>query len=77
MQRNSLVSHLSQNDAIYTHLQAGETLTPLDALNKFGCFRLSARIKDLKERGHNITCEIVKTSDGKRVGRYSLTPPTA
>jgi hypothetical protein len=28
---------------------AGKTITPIDALKKYGCFRLSARIFDLEK----------------------------
>ena len=48
----------------------------MDALNKFGCFRLSARIKDLKNEGHNIYSEMetIEYEDGtvKRYARYYL-----
>ena len=39
----------SQNEAIREYLEAGHSITPLEALNKFGCFRLGARIADLKK----------------------------
>ena len=32
-------------------------ITPMDALKDFGCFRLSARIKDLRNEGMNIITE--------------------
>jgi hypothetical protein len=62
----------TQTDQILKHLQAGGALTPLDALNKFGCFRLGARIWDLKQEGHAIQSEIVKIN-GKRVAEYRMT----
>lgn len=34
----------SQSVQIKAALLRGETLTPLDALRRFGCFRLGARI---------------------------------
>lgn len=61
----------TQNEAILSALLAGDTLTPLDALRRFGCFRLGARIWDLKERGHNITMEMV-SANGKRFASYRL-----
>ena len=45
----------SQNSRILTHLQKGKSLTPIGALNKFGCFRLSGRIYDLKQDGYKLT----------------------
>ena len=64
----------SQNKRIRAHLESGRYLTPLEALYKFGCFRLSARIYDLR-RDMNINSETIEiTSDGKtkRIARYKL-----
>jgi Helix-turn-helix domain len=44
----------SQIDQILDALKAGDILTPIDALNRFGCFRLGARIDDLKKLGYDI-----------------------
>ena len=71
---------MTQNEQILAWLKAGKTLTPLDALNHFGCFRLSARIYELKELGWPIECDrrktwtgkVVATWTGKVVGHYSL-----
>lgn len=41
----------SQNLRIYKKLRQGHIVTPQDALKLCGCFRLSARIADLKEIG--------------------------
>lgn len=59
---------------ILVWLQAGKTLTPIEALNMFGCFRLSARIDDLRKKGYNIPnpAEKIKTSSGKRIAKYKL-----
>jgi len=35
---------VSQNKAILAYLRKGNSITPLTALNRFSCFRLSARI---------------------------------
>ena len=45
---------MSQTSAILAHLQSGATLTPLEALDRFGCLRLGARIDDLRKLGHRI-----------------------
>lgn len=45
---------MSQKSKIKTALENGEKITPLDALNKFGCFRLGARIFELRQEGLNI-----------------------
>ena len=39
----------SQNERILAHLKKGKKITPLDALEKFGCFRLAARISDYEK----------------------------
>lgn len=62
----------SQNEIIKHHLEQGKTLTALEALAKYDCFRLSARIANLRDQGLNIKTEIVETKSGKRVAKYSL-----
>ena len=61
----------SQNKSILGVLMQGKTITPMDALELCGCFRLSARIYDLREQGHNIKSEMMEIN-GKRVANYSL-----
>lgn len=63
---------ISQANAILKHLQDGNGITPMDALNLCDCFRLSARIADLKKRGYDIVTEKVKVEGGKYVARYHL-----
>ena len=61
----------SQNKQIIKHLKQGKTLTSIEALNLFNCFRLSARIHDLRSFGFNIkTTNVIKNS--KRVAEYKL-----
>lgn len=62
----------TQTAQILAHLKTGRSITPIDALNKYGCFRLGARIYDLKQDGHNIYREMVETDSGKRVASYTL-----
>ena len=59
----------TQNKQILRHLESGLPLTALLALKLFGCFRLSARIYDLKKRGMDIKSELVY-KDGKRFAEY-------
>lgn len=61
----------SQNEQIRQHLEAGNTITPLEALSKFNCLRLGARIHNLKQIGLSISSDIVK-HDGKWFAQYSL-----
>lgn len=46
-----------QKQRILEWLQSGRTLTPLEAWREFGCYRLSARILELREAGHKIRSE--------------------
>jgi hypothetical protein len=45
---------MRHNDLILQHLEQGRTITAIEALVLFGCFRLAARIKELRDAGHNI-----------------------
>lgn len=62
----------TQTAQILAHLKTGRSITPLDALHDFQCFRLGARIYDLKQDGHQITKEMVEVTPGKRVASYTL-----
>lgn len=62
----------SQNAAILFDLIQGWRITPMDALEAYGCLRLSARIYDLRKAGWAITREMVDVGDGKRVAEYRM-----
>ena len=63
----------TQNQMIASYLLKGRGITPLEALNKFGCFRLGARIADLKKMGLPIDSNMVRDEvTGKRYARYTL-----
>lgn len=62
----------SQCDMIIAYLKKGYSITQLDALNLFGCFRLASRVHDLRERGYNIIACRITTPTGKRVCEYVL-----
>ena len=61
----------SQTALIKGWLLNGHSLTTLEALTMFRCFRLAARIVNLKNDGMPILTEMIDI-DGKRVARYSL-----
>ncbi len=66
---------MTQTDAIVAALRSGRRLTPIEALNDFGCFRLAARISDAKallREGEEIVSETVRVSGGKSVASYHL-----
>ena len=62
------------NVAVLALLRAHpEGVTTLQALDAVGCFRLGARIHDLKTKhGFFIDSELVTLISGKRVARYAL-----
>ena len=63
----------SQYDMILKHLKRGDSITPLDALDKYGCFRLAAVICELRKDGYNIESKTVHNSNTrKRYARYTL-----
>lgn len=61
----------SQGERILKHLQAGHALTPLEALERFGCFRLGARIWDLRQSGYPID-DVLVHENGKKFSRYFI-----
>lgn len=66
----------TQNQMIAAHLNDGHTITPIDALNMFGCFRLGARIADLKKQGMDIKTRIVHDkATGKHWAEYYIPKP--
>jgi|TARA_B100000085_G_C18476717_1_gene485465 hypothetical protein len=62
----------SQNAMILNFLESGGSLTPIEALEKFQCFRLAARMNDLRNKGYVIQTEILKDDNGKSYASYSL-----
>ena len=65
-------SNASQCARILEHFEKGLTLTSLEALHLFGCFRLASRIHDLRVQGYDIIVERIKTSNGKTVAQYRM-----
>ena len=62
----------SQTDLILEWMLAGHTITPLEALNRFGCNRLAARISDIKARGYLVYSEFISTNTEKKVKQYYM-----
>ena len=68
----NLESSEAQNTKIAKWLEAGNSITQMEALNMFQCFRLASRINDLRKRGLAIVTEKIVTTTGKRVASYRL-----
>jgi len=62
---------MSQSQQVLQHLRYG-TLTAIEALQRYGTFRLAARIADLRQAGHQIDTNTLLLPNGKRVAVYSL-----
>lgn len=45
---------MKQEDAILDWLRQGHSLSPLEAMQRFQCLRLGARVFDLRRKGHAI-----------------------
>jgi len=63
--------YTSQQKNILNHLKKVGSITPLDALEQYGCFRLAAVIFNLRADGHKIKTKKI-TRQGKTYASYKL-----
>jgi|DEB0MinimDraft_10_1074344.scaffolds.fasta_scaffold01126_16 hypothetical protein len=61
---------MSQVKDIARYLAEHKIITALEALEEFGCFRLAARIYDIRSKGIDIMAADLKLPNGKHVTRY-------
>jgi hypothetical protein len=61
----------TQKEQIKKHLLSRKSITPIQALNKFGCLRLAAVIYKLKNEGLKIMTEI-EYNKKKQYAKYKL-----
>lgn len=67
---------VAQSALILHHLRKGKAITPMESLRWFGCWRLGARIWELKRKGWPIKATIVTDrKSGKRYASYTLAGP--
>lgn len=66
------MKRISQNQKILKHLKSKKTITPMEALLFYQVYRLAARIKDLRDKGHKIHTEIKVDENAIRYARYTL-----
>ena len=59
----------SQNSKLLNHLRDHKRIEPMTALRHLGIYRLAARIKDLRDSGHEIITDRVGE---KRIAQYTL-----
>ena len=70
---DNLESCASQNRRIADYLEAGHSITAMEALEMFGCFRLASRITDIKQMyGLDVETNRITTPTGKRVASYRI-----
>jgi hypothetical protein len=61
---------MSQEEKILNHMKRYGSITPMTALEKYGCFRLAARIAEIRQV-HKVDTEIVQKGR-KRFAKYRL-----
>lgn len=64
---------MPHRELILAALRRGEKITPLDAWQRWGCYRLGARIYELRRAGIPVDIEMVRSSKA-RFARYFLKP---
>lgn len=67
---------MTHSEMILQHLKTHGSITPLEAMDSYGCMRLGARIYDLKRDGYDIRTERVEAENrrGERThfARYRM-----
>lgn len=67
---------MSQNDMILNYLQNNGSLTQADAISLFGCYRLGARIFEIRSLGFDVRREmeqgVNRFGEKTRYARYWL-----
>jgi len=64
--------HKQAQERIKVWLLLGRAITPIIALNRFKCFRLSSVIHRLRRQGLNIDTHIVNPGTDNSYARYSI-----
>jgi hypothetical protein len=62
---------MSQKDVLLKALQSGQSLTTLEALQRYGVMAISQRMTELQRAGYPVKSEMIDLPTGKRVARYS------
>lgn len=57
------MSKTNDKQRVLEYLRKHGAITPMDALNSIGCYRLGARIFDLRHDGYRIDTEIIHDTD--------------
>lgn len=60
----------SHRRKVLEHLMTGKSITPQEAWHRYGCYRLGARIYDLRKQGYKI--ENINKHKSERFAEYLL-----
>lgn len=67
---------MTQKERVLNYLQENSSITPMEAWNRLGVYRLGARVHELRKEGHDIKSSLteVKNKFGEacRVAEYRL-----
>lgn len=63
---------MTQKEAIRRHLEAGSSITPMEAIHEYGTIRLGAYIHELRKEGMNIRTVMRRSFNGKTYAEYFL-----
>lgn len=66
---------MSQNQRLLMWLQVNKSISPKEAWGNLGIYRLSARIKELREQGHDIRTIINDEKDEAKFAIYTYVAP--
>ena len=70
--KNKMQENPNQTTKILLYLKEGNKITGMDALNLFGCWRLGARIHNIRAMGFNVKTDLITTSTKKVIAEYSM-----
>ena len=70
--KNKFKENPSQKTRILLYMKAGNKITGMEALNLFDCWRLPARIGEIKKMGFDVNMELITTNTKKVIGEYSM-----
>ena len=62
----------TQKQQVKEHLKDGNSITPIEELERFGCFRLASIICRLRDGGMSIKTSLTKNSHGHSFAKYTI-----
>lgn len=66
------MNNKSQMQMVLDHLVAGKDITPLEALERFGVFRLAAIIHALRKEGFEIVTNLISNGGKNKFASYTM-----